>query len=97
MPTVSGFGPDLVFSLFCRTVRVKNMFLFDEEQAEKQFHYRTVMINWLYTPGITYKELAEESNDLWQQYLNYESVDGHGDKDPSESWSAWYAVGWRWE
>ena len=73
------------------------MFLFDEEQAEKQFHYRTVMINWLYTPGITYKELAEESNDLWQQYLNYESVDGHGDKDPSESWSTWYAVGWRWE
>ena len=97
MPTVSGFGPDLVFSLFCRTVRVKNMFLFDEEQAEKQFHYRTVMINWLYTPGITYKELAEESNDLWQQYLNYESVDGHGDKDPSESRSTWYAVGWRWE
>ena len=70
------------------------MFLFDEEQAEKQFHYRTVMINWLYTPGITYKELAEESNDLWQQYLNYESVDGHGDKDPSESWSTWYAFGW---
>ena len=96
-PTVSGFGSDLVFSLFCCAVRVKNMFLFDEEQAEKQFHYRTVMINWLYTPGITYKELAEESNDLWQQYLNHESVDGHGDKDPSESWSTWYAVGWRWE
>jgi len=72
-------------------VRVKNMFLFDEEQAEKQFHYRTVMINWLYTPGITYKELAEESNDLWQQYLNYVTVDGHGDKDPSESWSTWRA------
>ena len=73
------------------------MFLFDEEQAEKQFHYRTVMINLLYTPGITYKELAEESHDLWQQYLNYVSVDGHGDKDPSESWSTWYAIGWRWE
>ena len=45
-------------------VRVKNMFLFDETRAEQQFHYRTVMINWLYTPGITYKELAEETKDV---------------------------------
>ena len=87
---------------FVFAVRIKNMFLFDEDQAKKQFYYRTVMINWLYTPGITYKELAEESRDLWQQYLDYTCVSGYGDKDPSESWSTWYACnvggGWRrWE
>ena len=27
-------------------VRSKNMFSFDEDRAAKQFHYRTVMINW---------------------------------------------------
>jgi len=32
---------------------MKNMFLFSIERAEQQFYYRTVMINWLYTPGIT--------------------------------------------
>jgi hypothetical protein len=29
------------------------MFLFSNERAKQQFYYRTVMINWLYTPGIT--------------------------------------------
>ena len=70
-------------------VRVKNMFLFDETRAEKQFHYRTVMINWLYTPGITYKELAEETKDVWKTYANFASVPDHGDKAPSESWGTW--------
>jgi len=72
-------------------VRIKNMFLFDDEQAEKQFYYRTVMINWLYTPGVTYKELTEETMDLWLEYLDHDGVDGYGDKDPSESWSTWRA------
>ena len=67
------------------------MFLFDEGRAEKQFHYRTVMINWLYTPNMTYQELATtKSMELWSKYLDYESVQGFGSKDPSESWGAWY-------
>jgi ankyrin repeat protein len=70
-------------------VRIKNMFLFDEEQAGEQFFYRTVMINWLYTPGITYGELAEQAAGVWDVYYNFQSVDGFGDKDPSESWGTW--------
>jgi hypothetical protein len=70
-------------------VRIKNMMLFDEAQAVLQFHYRTVMINWLYTPNITYQELAEMSMDLWTRYLDFESVPGFGSKDPSESWETW--------
>ena len=66
-------------------VRVKNMFLFDEERTEKQFHYRTVMINWLFSPNITYGELAEKAKGLWERYYNFQSVAGYGDKDPSES------------
>ena len=75
--------------LFLLLVRIKNMFLFDEERAEKQFHYRTVMINWLYTPNMTYQELATKSMELWSKYLDYESVQGFGCKDPSESWGTW--------
>jgi hypothetical protein len=70
-------------------VRIKNMMLFDEAQAMLQFHYRTVMMNWLYTPNITYQELAEMSMDLWTRYLDFESVPGFGSKDPSESWEIW--------
>ena len=70
-------------------VRIKNMFLFDDSRAEKQFFYRTVMINWLYTPGITYGQLAEQSKGLWDTYYNYQCVPNHGDKDPSESWGTW--------
>jgi hypothetical protein len=65
------------------------MFLFDEERAEKQFHYRTVMMNWLFTPNMTYQELATKSVELWNQYLDYESVPGFGSKDPFESWGTW--------
>ncbi len=65
------------------------MFLFDEGRAEKQFHYRTVLINWLYTPNLTYQELAAKSMELWIKYLDYESVQGFGSKDPSESWGIW--------
>ena len=65
------------------------MFLFDEGRAEKQFHYRTVMMNWLFTPNMTYQELATKSMELWNLYLDYESVPGFGCKDPSESWGTW--------
>jgi hypothetical protein len=70
-------------------VRTKNMFLFDEQQAVKQFHYRTVMINWLFTPNMTYRDLAVASMGVWNQYLEYESAPGFGSKDPSESWEIW--------
>ncbi len=76
-------------------VRIKNMMLFDETQAVRQFHYRTVMINWLYTPNMTYQELAEMSMDLWRRYLDFESVPSASretsisSKDPSESWETW--------
>jgi hypothetical protein len=69
-----------------RPVRIKNMYLYNDDEAKQQFYYRTVMINWLYTPGITYKELAEETKASWGRYYDYE-----GDKDPSESWSTWRA------
>ena len=65
------------------------MFLFDEKRAEQQFHYRTVMINWLFTPNMTYRELAVKSMELWSKYLDNDSVTGFGSKDPSESWGTW--------
>ena len=80
-----------IVRLFFLLVRIKNMFLFDEGRAEKQFHYRTVMINWLYTPNLTYQELADKSIELWSNYFDYESVEGFGSKDPSESWEIWCA------
>ena len=65
------------------------MFLFDEGRAEQQFHYRTVMINWLFTPNMTYRDLAVKSMELWSEYLDNESVLGFGSIDPSESWGTW--------
>jgi hypothetical protein len=65
------------------------MFLFDEGRAEQQFHYRTVMMNWLFTPNMTYQDLALKSTELWSRYLDYESDPGFGSKDPSESWGTW--------
>jgi ankyrin repeat protein len=70
-------------------VRIKNMFLFDKGRAEKQFFYRTVMINWLYTPGLTYGELAERAKPLWETYRNFAVVGGYGEKDPSASVGTW--------
>merc|ERR1719424_1728987 len=46
-------------------LRVKNGFSFDEAIAEKSFHYRSVLLNWLYTPGITYRELAVNAKEKW--------------------------------
>jgi hypothetical protein len=73
------------------------MFLFDEGRAEQQFHYRTVMINWLFTPNMTYQDLAVKSMVLWKTYLDYESVPGFMHlrmeyKDPSESWETWCVI-----
>ena len=70
-------------------VRIKNMMLFDIDRAEKQYFYRAILINWLYTPGFTYKELAKQAQALWDRYSNYEGVPGYGDKDPLESSDAW--------
>jgi hypothetical protein len=84
-------GPnDFEFArLFLLLVRIKNMFLFDEGRAEQQFHYRTVMMNWLFTPNMIYQNLAVKSMELWNRYLDYESVPGFGSKDPFESWGTW--------
>jgi hypothetical protein len=76
-------------SFFPFIVRIKNMFLFDEGRAKKQFHYRTVMMNWLFTPDMTYQELATKSMEFWNRYLDHESVPGFGCKDPFESWGTW--------
>jgi hypothetical protein len=72
-------------------VRSKNMHLYDEATARKQFHYRTVMINWLYSPGMTFKEMATKAHDKWQRYLHFTDAPGFGVKDASESWSSWRA------
>jgi ankyrin repeat protein len=76
---------------FCKQpVRVKNMFLFDDQQAEDGLHYRTIMINWLYTPGITYHDMVQESGvRLWQSYFDYMEGRGIGKKAPSVSWCEW--------
>jgi hypothetical protein len=88
------FGPNDVeiVRLCLLLVRIKNMFLFDEERAEKQFHYRSVLMNWLFTPNMTYQELAAKSVELWSRYRDYESVPGFGSKDPSESWGTWCVI-----
>jgi ankyrin repeat protein len=70
-------------------VRIKNMMLFDTDRAEKQYFYRAILINWLYTPGFTYKELAKKAQALWDRYSNYEGVPGYGEKDPLEPSDTW--------
>jgi hypothetical protein len=72
-------------------VRLKNMFLFDAARAKKQFYYRTVMINWLYTPGMTFKEMAGSAAGAWDRYYDFACAPGFGGKDTSEAWSAWRA------
>jgi hypothetical protein len=65
------------------------MFLFSEARIEEQFHYRTVMINWVYTPGFTYRELATRAEGMWGEYYDFETVPGLGGRDTSESWGTW--------
>ena len=47
------------------------------------------MINWLYTPGITFKELASKAKAKWDHYYNFVQAPGFGAKDTGESWGAW--------
>jgi len=70
-------------------IRIKNMFLYDEERAKEQFHFRAVMVNWLFTPGLSYKELLKQSEEIWDRYYNYTHVEGFGDMDVSEPWASW--------
>lgn len=49
------------------------------------------MINWLYTPGITFEELASKAKAKWDQYYNFVHAPGFGAKDTTESWGAWRA------
>ena len=68
----------------------QKLFLFDDDRAEQQFFYRTVMINWLlFTPGLAHGELAEQAKPLWERYHGFQSVSGHGDMGPSGSWGTW--------
>jgi hypothetical protein len=66
-------------------VRLKNMFLYGDEEAAQQFYYRTVMVNWLYTPGITYGELATESRKIWDAFYDYNSNAGFSKAGFSDS------------
>ena len=70
-------------------IRVKNMFSYDDKQWEDGLHYKTVMINWLFNPGISYGEMAQESEALWKQYYDFAIVPGVGKKAPSVSWTEW--------
>ena len=51
-------------------------------------------MNWLFTPNMTYQDLAVKSMELWTTYLDNESVPDFINltveyKDPSESWGTW--------
>jgi hypothetical protein len=71
-------------------IRVKNMFLYNDQQAEDGLHYRTIMINWLYSPGITYHEMVQESGvRLWRAYFDYMELPHFGKKAASVSWCEW--------
>jgi ankyrin repeat protein len=65
------------------------MFALDEKKAKSHFHFRGIMINWLFSPGITYKELAAEAEGLWDRYYDFEAVPEHGSRDAAESWADW--------
>jgi hypothetical protein len=55
--------------------RAKNMFAYNEAQAEEQFHYRTIMLNVVYPPpkgdgfARTFGELAAQSEQVWDDYV----------------------------
>ena len=52
------------------------------------------MINWLYDPEITFKELASRAKDMWDCYYNFAYAPGFGGKDTSESWDTWCVDEW---
>jgi hypothetical protein len=75
---------------------IKNTFAADAAEATANFNYRKVVIHWVFTPGITYGELAQEQGTakdgqkgLWERYLNFINVPEHGVKDIVESWTSW--------
>ena len=53
-------------------------------QAQK-FHYRTLMLNLVYKPGITYGQLAELAKDKWDAYASAPP------DNPSVTWCRWRA------
>uniref|UniRef100_A0A7S2W0T9 Uncharacterized protein n=1 Tax=Rhizochromulina marina TaxID=1034831 RepID=A0A7S2W0T9_9STRA len=66
-------------------VRVKNMFAFHKQRAEAQFHYRTLMINWLYDAQCTFRDLVERPQ-------NVELLDTFKEAapwNPNEPWCRW--------
>jgi len=70
---------------FGAPVRVKNMFAFDRTRAQAQFHYRTLMLNWLYDARCTYGELVRRP-------ANVALLDAFKEAapwNPNEPWGRW--------
>lgn len=73
----SEFGPP---------ARDKNMFAFDDTEAEAQQHYRTFMRSVIYAPeGLTFGELAQSNRASWDMYLE------RPPEDPNEPWAPFRA------
>jgi hypothetical protein len=70
-------------------ISITNQFSHSDELAASQFHYRAIVVNWLFSPGITYAQLAVEVENLWERYNNHAHVPGYGNQDPRESWHTW--------
>ena len=65
--------------------RIKNMFAFSEKRAAVQFYYRTLMLNMVYAPGVTYGDFQKDERvqNLWNNYC---------ESPPSNDSEPW----WRW-
>uniref|UniRef100_A0A6U1BTK5 Uncharacterized protein n=1 Tax=Rhizochromulina marina TaxID=1034831 RepID=A0A6U1BTK5_9STRA len=65
--------------------RVKNMFAFDQARAKDQFHYRALMVNWLYDANCTFGELVQrpENSELLDQFLEA------APENPNSPWERW--------
>jgi len=63
--------------------RVKNGFALSEGEAGRSYHYRTLMLNLVYTAPFTYGDLAKKSKKAWDKYI--EAPPGN----PTEKWSRW--------
>lgn len=70
-----------------KVIRVKNGFALDEAAAAQGYHYRSLMLNLLYEPGITYGQLAQEAQgdvrSMWPGY-NILMPENH-----LVAWSTW--------
>jgi hypothetical protein len=77
-------------------IRVKNMFTLDEAHAKQHYHFRAVMVNWLFSPGITYQELAAEVGDAWDRYWTLSTCPRLARRTfPSAGMSGGCRLGWR--